>query len=108
MSDQNWDEHPIQPWNIRTEQFFYGAFGKREAEFAARIIVRFCKLMEGWVPFSINDLAKHFPKAVASSEFDPTFLVDNEILFLDGDGHYWVTEGFIDRCYRSGNRPTHS
>ena len=108
MTEQNWDEYPIQPWDIRTRQYFRGAFGKYESEFAARVIVNYCKLREGWVQFSIMDLHRSFPVEVKNDRFDLSSLVENEFLLIGSDGRYSVTSIFIDRCYQAGNRPTHS
>ena len=74
------DSYPIQPWDIKTHKVFIGAFGKFEMEYTARLIVMHCKVMEGWRPFTREQLRERFPEESAGAKFNLKMLAARKLI----------------------------
>jgi hypothetical protein len=85
----------IQPKDIDPSRHFSEAFGSMESEKQANLIVRYCQLREGWVPFTLQQLQDY-----AKTELPFALLLgQDQWVPLGEDGQYHVTVGFIARCF---------
>ena len=93
-------QHPVQPWDIRTDRVLVGALGMFEMEYTARLIILFCKLAEDWVGFTRHQLERQFSEEALSRNFNLAPLVANDLLvYNDSSRKYHVTDRFITLCH---------
>lgn len=82
----------VRPEDIDVSEAFYGAFGKHEAEIAARLLVSYAQHCGAWLPFSkeqINEYAGH--------PFDFGGLLAMDFI-IEKHGRYDFTDLFVDKC----------
>lgn len=112
-----------RPEEIDASQHFWDSFGNAETEISARDIVAFCQDRDqGWQPFTyeaINTFYQQRCKAKSPGNFTFNRLVEgthshmtaqsfpqgeqrsNNAVIAENDGRYYITQKFVDRCYKS-------
>ena len=106
----------IQPDQIDTPQggHFWDAFGNSETEVSARYVVRLCQEKGGWYPFTREEIEEFYNKS-GHQNFWFNWLVHPGTAYsitggsyqvgggwiLEKDDQYFVTDDFIQRCYKS-------
>lgn len=91
-------QYPVQPNHIYTGDHFWEAFGNSETEISARYIVRLCQKVNGWLPFTqeeINAFSKH------DFHFNHLHTNERNSVVKLVDGQYYVTHEFITACFKS-------
>lgn len=101
-------KYPIRPKDINVKRHFYSAFGWAEAEVAANYLVRFFQKLGGWKAFELKDLDQFYAKNGGKKEWFtskdkfPLYWLNGKLLLRQRrDGHYCVTDEFINRCYNA-------
>ena len=108
-------DYEISPDMIDASEQFLNCFGLAEIESAAAQIVQLCQRLNGWRPFSAEDIAPFFPE-------DPCpFVLDGLVepmpptdpfsgwsgggwVVRGSDGLFRVTIDFIQRCHAAAPR----
>lgn len=125
MTESAVAQKEILPSHIDPSQPFQGAFGKIEAEDAARVIVSLCQHQgDRWYSFTLRDLKRHwrrvFPRArEGAAEWGLTYLIDANYDRRNGLGimgpmtepspniltimadRYQVRPAFIEACFKA-------
>ena len=99
---------PIRPRDVDSSNTFVSAFGKRETEVTAFLVVRFCQLKKNWKPFTVEAFTQYCLSAhdhgseakVRSYLLDGlTHLNMGEYIRID-KGVVTLTTAFVARCYQ--------
>lgn len=88
----------ISPSDIDTSQHFWNAFDHSETEVSANWIVQLCQSRESWAPFTREDIEQLYSRRHKDG-FRFNKLLDDWI--VTRDGMYYVTAGFVIRCFES-------
>lgn len=115
---------PIQPNHIDASDHLWDSFDQLETETSARWIILFMqKRGQSWAPFTYDDINSFYserlrdgftfnrlinPEMVPPSlaralagHLDERVPVGGGWIILDADNNYYVTDDFVDRCFKS-------
>lgn len=99
LFDDTRDPHPIRPESIDLSERLARAFGKREIELAATLLIQLCQQKQGWLPFYHSEFRAFLPdknRIALLSAFE--YLAGAQLILLCQDGKYRFTKFFIEQC----------
>ena len=114
---QDDSEYPVQPRHINaTGDPFWGAFDHLETEISAKWVVALCQKLDGWKPFSYEQIQELYHRRFPNENFSFNRLVDPSStsyiqrdrgpegggwIVSGEDGKFRVTDDFVQRCLKS-------
>lgn len=95
-------DFPVYPKHVDASQHLFDAFDHSETEISAGWIVRLCKELGSWGPFTQAQLDEFYHRWRPKTEgFHFNRLIHHGGWVEFDDDGYHVTDDFIARCFKS-------